>query len=58
MNNKIPVITYDSVVGYFAITRNFNPGKQSELKDRYKYHKIDVIKALEAKPFRLRAIKI
>ena len=52
MKNKIPVITYDRVCGYYSITKNFNLGKKAELKDRYKYHEADLIKALEANPRR------
>jgi len=58
MKNKIPVITYDRVCGYYSITKNFNLGKIAELKDRYKYHKADVIKALDARPVRLTVITI
>ena len=35
---KFPVDCYTRCVGWFTPTKNFNPGKASELKDRKQYN--------------------
>jgi hypothetical protein len=34
---RFPVICYSRVVGWYTPTKNFNPGKSSEYKDRKEY---------------------
>ena len=34
---RFPVVCYSRVVGWFTPIKNFNPGKQSEYKDRKEY---------------------
>jgi len=55
---KMPCDVMTRTVGYFAVVRQMNAGIKEQVKDRYKYHEADVIKALEAKPRSLRAITI
>jgi len=35
---KVPVEVYSRVVGYYRPVNQWNPGKQSEFKDRHEYN--------------------
>lgn len=46
---KIPVETYDRVVGYYRPVDQWNPGKQAEFSER---KRIDIERALRQMDFR------
>jgi len=38
---KFPVTVYDRVVGWYTPVKNFNPGKESERRDRVQFKKYE-----------------